>query len=197
MVRNLLLLGIAVVMTSLSCAGQVVPATTHPPLSKSIGGGMDYMSGDWGRGDINRWGPTVWGTVTLWHDVSVIAEGHSMIVGGNDLASQFKYFNGGGGIVWISDYYGRFQPLLKAEAGFARLSHPPNGSGHLHQTSNTWTLGGGAEYHLQGRTWAHVEYDYDFFPGFHSFATNQNNALNPRGILFGLSYRFGPYGSKF
>lgn len=192
-----ILITIAAGLASISCAAQVVPATTHPPLSTSLGGGMDYMSGDWGRGNINRWGPAAWGTVTLWHDVSLIAEGHSMIVGGNDLASQYKYVSGGGGVVWISDYYGRFQPLLKAEAGFGSLSHPPNGSGHLHQTSNTWTLGGGVEYHVRGRAWAHVEYDYDFFPGFHSFATGQDHSLNPRGLIFGMSYRFGPSGSKF
>ena len=192
-----LLIGIAAGLVSVSCAAQVVPAVTHPPLSTSLGFGMDYMSGDWGKGDINRFGPTGWGTVTIWHDVSLIAEAHSMIVGGNNLASQYKYVSGGGGVVWISDYFGRFQPLLKAEAGYASLSHPPNGSGHLHQNSNTWTLGGGVEYHLVGRTWAHVEYDYDFFPGFHSFATNQNHSLNPRGFIFGVTYRFGRNGARF
>lgn len=192
-----LLIGIAAGLVSVSCAAQVVPAVTHPPLSTSLGFGMDYMSGDWGKGDINRFGPTGWGTLTIWHDVSLIAEAHSMIVGGNNLASQYKYVSGGGGVVWISDYFGRFQPLLKAEAGYASLSHPPNGSGHLHQNSNTWTLGGGVEYHLAGRTWAHVEYDYDFFPGFHSFATNQNHSLNPRGFIFGVTYRFGRNGARF
>lgn len=191
------LFGIAFGLISISCTAQVVPATTHPPLSTSLGFGMDYMSGDWGTGDINRWGPSAWGTVTLWHDVSLIAEGHSMLIGGNDLASQFKYVNGGGGVVWISDYFGRFQPLIKAEAGFGSLSHPENGSGHFHQTSNTWTLGGGAEYPIRGRAWAHVEYDYDFFTNFHSFATNQNHSLNPRGFVFGMSYRFGRLGDKF
>lgn len=183
---------------SVSCAAQVVPAvTTHTPISVSLGGGMNYWSGDWGRADINRWGPSAWATVTIWHDVSVIAEGHSMIVGGNQFAHGYKYFAGGGGLVWTSDYFGRFQPLLKGEAGVGSLSHPGNGSGHLHDTSNIWTLGGGVEYHTWGRLWTRVEYDYDFFPNFHSSITGHNPALNPRGLTFGETYRFGASGSRF
>lgn len=192
-----LVVAIAVSVASLSCAAQVVPPTYRPRLAMSAGAGMNYSSGDWGLGDINRWGPSAWGTVTFWHDFSVIAEGHSMIIGGNQLASTFKYFDGGGGLVYTSDYWGRFQPLLKAEAGYASLTHPPNGSGHLHETRNTWTLGGGVEYHTWGQLWTHVEYDYDFFPGFHSTITNQNHSLNPRGFTFGETWRFGPSGTRF
>jgi len=82
-----LLIGTAACILSVSCAAQVVSPTTHPPLSASVGAGAGYWSGDWGTGDINRWGPSAWATVTLWHDVSLIAEGHSMLIGGNDLAS--------------------------------------------------------------------------------------------------------------
>jgi len=164
---------------------------------------MDYMSGDWGAANINRWGPSAWATVTIWHDVSVIVEGHSALIGGNKFAQgqtgypPFKYVNGGGGLVWTSGYYGRFQPLLKAEAGFGSLTHPPNGSGHAHQTTNTWTLGGGFEYHTYGRLWTRVEYNYDFFTNFHSSITGKNPALNPRGFTFGETYRFGRGGSQY
>jgi len=193
-----LLVGIAVILFSVSCVAQVAPAAnTHPPLSTSLGGAMNYWSGDWGTGDINRWGPAAWGTVTIWHDLSVIAEGHSMIIGGNDLASQFKYYAGGGGLVYTSGYWGRFQPYVKGEAGFASLSHPDNFTGKFHHSSNIWTLGGGAEYHTAGKFWINVGYSYDFFPDFHSSVTNQNHTLNPRGFTFGGSYRFGPYGDKF
>lgn len=193
-----LLAAFALSVVSLSCAAQVVPAaTSRSRLSTSLGGGMDYMSGDWGRGDINRWGPSVWGTVTIWHDLSMIAEGHSMILGGGDRSSGYKYFNGGGGLVYTSDYWGRFQPLVKAEIGFASLTHPGNATGHLHDDSQTWTLGGGVEYHTAGQWWTRVEYDYDFFPNFHSALTGKNPALNPRGIIFGETFRFGPSGSKY
>lgn len=193
-----LLVGLALGVVSVSCSAQVVSPTTYrDKLSMSAGGGMNYFSGDWGRGDINRWGPSVWGTMTIWHDLSVIADGHSMIIGGNNTASNFKYFTGGGGLVYTSDYWGRFQPLIKGEIGFATLSHPPNASGHLHDTSNIWTLGGGVEYHTKGKWWTRVEYDYDFFPNFHSSITNQNHTLNPRGFIFGETYRFGPSGSRF
>lgn len=192
-----LLVGISLSLVAVSCAAQVTPAASHPLLSTSVGGGMDFFSGDWGNGDINRWGPTAWGTVTVWHDLSVIGEGHSMIVGGNSLASQYKYFSGSGGLVYTSDYFGRFQPLFKGEVGFASLTHPPNDSGHLHQGSDMWKVGGGFEYHTGKSWWTHVEYDYDFFPNFHSTITNENHTLNPRGFVFGESYRFGPSGSRF
>jgi opacity protein-like surface antigen len=193
-----LLVGLAVGVISVSCAAQVVSPTTYRTrLSTSAGAGINYWSGDWGKGDINRWGPAAWGTVTIWHDLSMIAEGHSMIVGGNNLASGYKYFAGGGGLIYTSDYWGRFQPFVKAEAGFASLTHPDNFTGHLHETSNIWTLGGGVEYHTKGKWWTRVGYSYDFFPNFHSSVTGNNPALNPRGFTFGETYRFGSSGSRF
>lgn len=194
-----LLVAIAVGFVSVSSAAQVAPAasTTHPSLQTSAGVGMDYWSGDFGRANINRWGPSAWTTLTIWHDLSIIAEGHSMTTGGNRNASNYKYFAGGGGLVYISDYYGRFQPLLKAEAGFASLSHGNNDSGHFHQNGKFWTFGAGLEYHTKGQFWTRVEYSYDFFPNVHSSITNQNHTLNPRGLTFGETFRFGPSGSSF
>lgn len=192
------LVGLAVGLLPLACAAQVVSPTTYrPALSTSAGVGMNYSSGDWGTGDVNRFGPSAWATVTIWHDLSVIAEGHSMIVGGNQEASKFKYFAGGGGLIYTSDYWGRFQPYVKGEAGFASLTHPDNSTGHFHDTSNIWTLGGGVEYHTKGKFWTRVGYDYDFFPNFHSSITSQNHTLNPRGFTFGETYRFGASGSRF
>jgi len=200
-----LLVALTLGLISVSGAAQVVPAsgTTHPPLSGSVGFGMDYMSGDWGAGKINRWGASAWATVTVWHDFSVIVEGHSAIIGGNKIAQgqtgypPFKYVNGGGGLVWTSDYFGRFQPLLKAEAGIGSLTHPPNGSGHAHQSTLTYTLGGGVEYHTYGRLWTRVEYDYDFFTNFYSSQSGKFHSLNPRGFIFGETYRFGRSGSRY
>jgi opacity protein-like surface antigen len=120
-----------------------------------------------------------------------------MIWGGNQAASQFKYFTGGGGLIYTSDYWGRLQPFVKGEAGFASLTHPPNGTGHLHETRNIWTVGGGVEYHTVGHLWTRVGYSYDFFPGFHSTITNENHNLTPHGITFGETYRFGPSGTRF
>ena len=192
-----LLVAIALSLFSLSCAAQAVPEANYPPrLSVALGGGMDYMSGDWGGGKINRWGPTAWASVTIWHDLSVIAEGHSMIVGGNDAAENYKYFTGGGGLIYTSDYWGRFQPFFKGEIGFASLSHPPNFSGHLHDTRTIYTAGAGVEYHTAGKFWTRVGYSYDFFPDFLG-TTGQKHYLNPRGFTFGETYRFGPSGSKF
>lgn len=194
-----LLSGIAALLLSVSCAAQVAPAasSTHPNLSSSLNVGMDYWSADWGGGKINRWGPSVSATVTIWHDLSFLAESHSMTAGGNQLASGFKYFTGEGGLAYISDYWGRFQPLMKGEIGLASLTHPPNGTGHLHETTKVWTFGAGFEYHTWGKLWTRAEYSYDFVPDFHSSITNQNHTLNPRGFTFSETYRFGPSGSSF
>ena len=120
-----------------------------------------------------------------------------MIIGGNRLASDYKLFVGQGGLICTMGYWGRFQPIYKGEVGFASLSQPGNGTGHLHSTYSTWSVGGGVEYHTWGQLWTHVEYDYDFFPGFHSTITNQNHSLNPRGFTFGETWRFGPSGTRF
>ena len=192
-----LLVGLAISSFSISCAAQVAPAaTTHAPLSTSAGLGMSYWSGDW-NGGIYRWGPSAFGTVTIWHDLSLIVDGHSMIVGGTPRFSNYKYFAGAGGLVLTTDYYGRFQPLFKGEIGYASLSHPPNGSGRLHQTGQIYSFGAGVEYHTLGKWWTRVEYTYDFFPNFHSAVTGQDHSLNPRGFTFGETYRFGPTGDQF
>jgi opacity protein-like surface antigen len=158
---------------------------------------MDYMSGDWGRGDINRWGPSAWATVYIWHDLGIIAEGHSMIVGGNEHSSNYKYFTGGGGLIYTSGYWGRFQPFVKGEVGYGSLTHPDNGTGHFHDTRTIYTVGGGVEYHTGKKWWTRVEYSYDFFPDFHSSITNTNSILNPRGFTFGETYRFGLAGARY
>jgi opacity protein-like surface antigen len=192
-----LLTALAIGVVSVSCAAQVVPQANRPPLATSFGAGMDYWSGDWGSADINRFGPAAWTTITIWHDLSAIAEGHSMIVGGNRFAPEYKYFAGGIGLVYTSDYWGRFQPLFKGEVGLGSLTHPDNLTGHFHDSHRIWTVGGGVEYHTKGQFWTRVEYTYDFFPDFHSSVTGQTHSLNPRGFTIGETYRFGPSGSRF
>src|SRR5580704_9132365 len=196
-----LVVAVTVLLASISCVAQVQPAAGKgnalPPIRWSAGAGMDYWSGDWGGGDINRWGPAAWVTATMWHCLGINVEGHSMILGGNSLASNYKLFVGEGGLMCTMGYWGRFQPIYKGELGFASLTQPGNGTGHLHSTYATWSLGGGAEYHTGGHWWTRVEYTYDALENFHSSVTNQNHTLNPRGIAFGETYRFGPAGSRF
>jgi hypothetical protein len=158
------------------------------PVKMSAGGGMDYLSGDWRAGNINRWGPAAWATATIWHCLGVNVEGHSMIVGGNQRASNYKLFVGEGGLMCTMGYWGRFQPIYKAQLGVASLSQPGNGTGHLHSTYSTWSVGGGAEYHMWGHWWTRVDYTY---------ISNQSHTLNPRGISFGATYRFGESGTRF
>ena len=120
-----------------------------------------------------------------------------MIIGGNDAASNYKLFVGEGGLSCTMGYWGRFQPLYKGEVGFASLSQPGNGTGHHHDTYGTWSAGIGVEYHTAGHWWAHVDYTYEGIPNFHSSVTNKNHTLNPRGITFGATYRFGASGTRF
>jgi hypothetical protein len=196
-----LALAVVVLLPSITSLAQVVPAggkgQAVPPLNWSVGGGMDYWSGDWRAGHINRFGPSVWGTATIWHCLGVNVEGHSMIIGGNDRASHYKLFVGEGGLMCTMGYWGRFQPIYKGEVGFASLTQPGNGTGHLHSTYRTWAIGGGVEYHTGGHWWTRVDYTYDAIPEFHSLVSNQNHTLNPRGISFGETYRFGAAGTSF
>lgn len=149
-----LVVAAAILLVSIPSLAQVEPQATAGrkfPVNWSVGGGMDYFSGDWGTGDINRWGPSVWATSRFWHCLGTNVEGHSMIIGGNQLASKYKLFVGEGGAMCTMGYWGRFQPIFKGEVGFASLSQPGNGSGHLHSTYGTWSVGGGAEYHTAGQ----------------------------------------------
>lgn len=188
---------VAVLLISIPSLAQVQPAARTPlRVQLSAGAGMDYWSGDF-RGTIFRWGPSAWATATMWHCLGVNAEGHSMILGGNQSASHYKLFIGEGGLICTAGYWGRLQPIFKGELGFASLSEPPNGTGHLHSTYNTWSVGGGLEYHTGGHWWTRVEYTYDNIENFHSTVTNMNHTLNPRGITFGETYRFGYSGTRF
>ncbi|WP_348261468.1 hypothetical protein P8935_16890 [Telmatobacter sp. DSM 110680] len=195
-----LLLAVAVLLVSIPSFAQVEPEATAGrkiPIHLSLGGGMDYFSGDWGSTGIKRFGPAAWATATAWHCLGVTAEGHSMIVGGNDAASHYKLFIGEGGLQCTMGYWGRFQPIFKGEGGFASLSQPGNGTGRFHNTYGTWSVGGGAEYHTGGHWWTRVDYTYEAIPNFHSSVSGQNHTLNPRGISFGETYRFGYAGTQF
>ena len=198
--RVKLVVAAAILLVSIPSIAQVEPEATAGrklPIHWSAGGGMDYFSGDWGEGDINRWGPAAWGTASIWHCLGLTAEGHSMILGGNDAASHYKLFVGEGGLMCTMGYWGRFQPIYKGELGFASLSQPGNDSGRLHSTYSTWSIGGGVEYHTKGHWWTRVDYTYEAIEDFHSSVSNQNHTLNPRGISFGETYRFGPSGTRF
>ncbi len=196
-----LAVAVAILLPSLSSLAQVAPAAGKGevilPINFSAGVGMNYWSGDWGAADINRWGPAAWVTATIWHCLGINAEGHSMILGGNQIASNYKLFIGEGGVMCTMGYWGRFQPIYKGEMGFASLTQPGNGTGHLHSTYRTWSIGGGAEYHTWGHWWTRVDYTYDAIPDFYSSISNRKHTLNPRGITFGETYRFGPKGSSF
>ena len=195
-----LLVAVAVFFASISSLAQVQPAGTKAkvlPVNWSAGAGMDFWSGDWRNGDINRWGPSVWATATIGHCLGINAESHSMIIGGNQNTTNYKLFVGEGGLMCTMGYWGRLQPIFKGELGFASLSQPGNGTGHLHSTYGTWAVGGGFEYHIWGHWWTRVDYTYDALMNFHSSITNQNHTLNPRGIAFGPTYRFGASGTRF
>ena len=195
-----LAMAVAVVLVQIPSLAQVQPAATKGglPVNFSAGAGMDYLSGDWKNGDINRWGSCAWATATIWHCLGVNVQGPSqLIVGGNQAASNYKLFVGEGGLMCTMGYWGRFQPIYKGELGFASLTQPGNGTGHFHSTYDTWALGGGVEYHTGGHWWTRVDYTYEGIENFHSPTANQNHTLNPRGIAFGETYRFGATGTRF
>jgi len=195
--RAKLAVAVAVLLVSIPSLAQVQPAAGKlSRVNLSAGAGMDYWSGDFQKGDINRWGPAAWVTATIWHCLGINVEGHSMIIGGNQAASHYKLFIGEGGLMCTMGYWGRFQPIYKGELGFASLSQPGNGTGHFHSNYSTWALGGGVEYHTWGHWWTRVDYTYDAIPNFRG-TTGLNHTLNPRGITFGETYRFGPSGTRF
>ena len=192
-----LVMAVAFVLVSIPSLAQVQPAAGKVSwVNFSAGAGMDYWSGDWEAGKINRWGPAAWVTATMWHCLGINAEGHSMILGGNQAASNYKLFVGEGGLMCTMGYWGRLQPIYKGELGFASLSWPANAAPH-HSNYSTWSVGGGLEYHTWGHWWTRVDYTYEAIPNFHSTISNQNHTLNPRGITFGETYRFGPSGTRF
>jgi hypothetical protein len=119
---------VALLLVSIPGIAQVQPAAgggkVSLPMNFSVGAGMDYWSGDYGGAKINRWGPAAWVTASIWHCLGINVEGHSMILGGNSNASNYKLFVGEGGLMCTMGYWGRFQPIYKGEMGFASLTQP-------------------------------------------------------------------------
>src|ERR1700758_5713460 len=107
-----LLVAVAVLLVSIPSIAQVQPAAgggkVTVPFNWSVGGGMDYFSGDYGAAGINRWGPAAWVTATMWHCLGLNIEGHSMIWGGD--TDNYKLFQGSGGLMCTMGYWGRLQP---------------------------------------------------------------------------------------
>lgn len=182
---------LAACMLSLPAWAQIQPSAQRSGTRLGIGGGIDYWRGDWSK--IARFGPAAWATAEYWHGLGVIAEGHSMIAGGNNVKNvdQYKYFSGEGGLVYTYHRWHTIAPYAKIEAGFASLSfpHPPT-STYTHDTRTTWALGGGFEYKIVKHVWARVDYTYDNFPNFYSSVTGQHHTLNPNGISVGATYHF-------
>lgn len=168
----------------LHTVAQVAPAAEQDHTRIEVGAGLDYWYTDYS----NRWkfGPSAWASTRFWHGFGVLAEGHSLIAGGN--LPEYKYFVGEGGPDYTFNRWMRVKPYVKAEAGFASLSFPRSSSYSSHDTRTTWALGGGVEYHTWRRVWTRVDYTYDGFPGFLSFITFKEHTLNPNGVTVGLSY---------
>ena len=167
------------------------------PGNFNAGLGMDYWAGDWGDGDIHRWGASAWASTTIWHCLGINAEGHSMIVGGNRVASHYKLFVGEGGLMCTVRAWDRFQPIYKGGLGFASLTQPGDGRGRFHSTYGIWSFGAGVDIHTGGRWWTRVEYTYEGFPNFYSGITHQYHTLNPHGITFGMTYHSGAPKTRF
>lgn len=182
---------LAVLMLSLPSCAQVVQSAQRSGTRLGIGGGIDYWKGDYNH--IARFGPAAWATAEFWHGIGVIAEGHSMIAGGNtaDDAAQYKYFEGSGGLVYTYHRWHNIEPFVKAETGFASFSFPHRLNGaYAHDTRTTWAMGAGFEYKIVRHIWARADYTYDNFPDFYSTVTRQYHSINPNGIAVGATYHF-------
>jgi opacity protein-like surface antigen len=181
-----LLVGFFFLCFSLRTMAQVVPAAEEHHLRFEAGAGIDYWYTDYS----NRWkfGPSAWVSTDLWRGFGVLAEGHSLIAGGD--LPEYKYYVGEGGLNYTIYHWDRVRPYAKVEAGFASLSFPRSSNYDSHDTRGTWAVGCGMEYHNWQRIWTRVDYTYDGFPSFLSFVTFKKHTLNPNGVTVGLSYHF-------
>lgn len=186
-----LILFLAALALSLSAGAQVQPSAQRSGGRLSVGGGVDYWNGDYS--DIKRFGPSAWATAEFWHGLGLIAEGHSMIAGGDNAvhADEYKYFSGQGGIVYTYHRWRKVEPFVKGEMGFSSLSFPHRvNATYTHDTRTTWSYGAGLEYKLWKHVWAHGDYTYDNFPDFYSTISHLHHTLNPAGFTVGASYHF-------
>jgi hypothetical protein len=188
--RSKLLVAVAALVFAMPGSAQVIPAAEKSTVNLSVGGGFDYWWGDWG-GAVHRFGPSAWLTADIWHGFGINVEGHSMIVGGgNNASDHYKYFAGKGGLIYTYHRWTTIRPYAKAEAGYASLSFPSTGLSYTHQNEHIWSVGGGGEYRVWKRLWTRVDYTYDLFPNFYSPITHEYHYLTPSGITFGGTYHF-------
>lgn len=176
-----------VILTFSFCIPGVAQITYSARQSSNrieFGGGLDYWATDYS----GRWktGPAAWAETELWRGFGIVAEGHSLIAGGN--LPNYKYIVGEGGADYTVHQWRKALPYVKAEAGFAGLDFPRSANYRSHDTRTTWALGGGLEYRTSNHLWTRIDYTYDFFPGFLSFVTFKEHTLNPNGISLGMSY---------
>lgn len=189
--RLKMLLFVAALMLSASLSAQVQPSAMRGESRLGIGGGIDYWKGDYNH--IARFGPSAWVTAEIWHGIGLIAEGHSMMAGGDksDAADRYKYYSGDGGITYTYRRWHRFAPFVKGEIGFAGLSFPHHPtSTYTHDTRTTWAVGGGFEYRLTHHVAARADYTYDNFPNFYSSVTGKHHTLCPNGVTVGATWHF-------
>ena len=185
--RSKVVLVLLLLIFSSNCFAQVHFAAKRQGHSFSVGGGMDYWSADWA----NTWkyGPAAWATADLWHGVGVIAEGHGLITGGNKIP-QYKYYEGGGGLVYAMYRFRNYRPYVKAELGVGSLSFPRYSPTYSHDSRTTYFFGGGLERRAVGHIWIRGDWTYYIFPNFYSKESKRNHDLNPAGATVGASWHF-------
>ncbi len=183
---RLLLLLALLGLTRSGIAQIVYSAKQDNLLHVNVGAGIDYWNTDYSQ----RWkyGPTVWAGTEIWRGVGVLAEGRSLIAGGN--LPGYKYWVGEGGATYTFHHWNAVRPYLKGELGFGSLDSPRSPTYRSHDTRTTWAVGGGLEYRTWQRWWTRIDYTYDGFPGYLSLITLKEHTLNPNGFSVGMSYHF-------
>ena len=171
---------------SRSSSAQIVYSAKQDLLHINVGAGIDYWSADYSGAW--KFGPTAWASTELGRGFGVLAEGRSLVGGGN--LPGYKYWVGEGGLTYTVHRWEAVHPYVKGELGFASLDSPRPAGYPSHDTRTTWALGAGLEYRTWQHWWTRIDYTYDAFPGYLSLVTLQKHTLNPNGFSVGMSYHF-------
>jgi hypothetical protein len=160
---------------------QVAPAVKIGGLPLGIGGGISDYSVDYGPGR-RMIGASAWLDYSLFHGLGITAVGTSIFADKPDSLQRMRQDTIKGGAVYKYRPIFRVRPEVKGLIGTGSIDFPSHTT-YTHDTYMVYSLEGGGEYRVWNNVFAHGDYEYQWWPGYHGHGT-----LNPSGFTFGATY---------
>ena len=180
--RSKLVLAGLIVLSSLPLFAQVAPAVKIGGLPLGVGVGFSNSDLDYGQGR-RMSGISAWADYNLFHGLGIEAEGTTISFGKPASLTKMRQDTIKGGAIYKIRPVFKVRPYVKFLVGLGSIDFPSDNPFYTHDTYGMEAAGGGAEYRVWNSLFVRGDYEYQWWPKFHS-----KNTLTPNGFTIGATY---------